>query len=60
MRIRTLSVLLLVVAIYYIMTVATEVFVDDFIRPQSLFSYLLISTLIATIAALAIDIDVPS
>ena len=60
MRIRTLSVLLLVVAIYYIMTVATEVFVYDFIRPQSLFSYLLISTLIATIAALAIDIDVPS
>lgn len=60
MRVRTFSVLFILMAIYYIMTVATEVFVDEFIKPQSLYSNLLISTLITGIAALAIDIDIPN
>ena len=59
MRVRTFSVLFVVVAIYYIMAVAAEVFVDDFVKPQSLFTYLLISTLVTGIAALTINIDVP-
>lgn len=59
MRVRTFSVLFIVMAIYYIMTVAAEVFIDDFVKPQSLFTYLIISTLITGIAALAINIDVP-
>lgn len=59
MRVRTFSVLFVVVAIYYIMALAAEVFVDDFVKPQSLFTYLLISTLITGIAALTINIDVP-
>jgi hypothetical protein len=59
MRVRTISVLFIVTAIYFIMAVAAEVFIDDFIRPQSLFAYLLVSTLITGVAALAVDIDVP-
>jgi hypothetical protein len=46
-------------AIYYIMAVAAEVFIDDFVKPQSLFTYLLFSTLITGVAALMINIDVP-
>ena len=60
MRIRTISVLFIVTAIYFIIAVAAEVFIDDFIKPQSLFSYLLISTILTGFAALAINIDVPS
>lgn len=59
MRVRTFSVLFIVMAIYYIMTVASEVFIDVYVKPQSLFTYLIISTLITGIAALAINIDVP-
>jgi len=60
MRVRTFSVLFILMAIYYIMAVVTEVFVDDFIKPRSLFTYLLVSTLITGIAALMINIDVPT
>jgi hypothetical protein len=59
MRVRTFAVLLIVMAIYFIMAVASEVFVDDFIKPQSLFTYLLISTLITSAAALTVNINVP-
>lgn len=59
MRVRTFSVLFLIMALYYIITVAAEVFIDDYIRPQGLFIYLLIGTLITGLASLAINIDVP-
>jgi hypothetical protein len=58
MRIVAASALLLVMAIYYIITVATTVFMDDFIRPRSLFVYYLATTLIASFAALAIDVGI--
>jgi hypothetical protein len=60
MRVRTFSVLFIVMAIYYITSVTSEVFVDDLIRPQSLFAYLLISTFLTGAAAMAINIDIPS
>jgi len=59
MRVRTFSILFIIMAIYYIMAVAAEVFIDDFVKPQSLFTYLLFSTLITGVAALMINIDVP-
>lgn len=59
MRIHTISVLFLIMAIYFIAAVAAEVFIDDNVRPKSLFTYLLITVLLTGTAALAIDIDVP-
>jgi hypothetical protein len=59
MQILALTVLLVMTAIYLITAVATEVFVDDFIKPTSLFGYYVVSTLVASGAALAIDLDAP-
>lgn len=59
MNVRATSVLLLVIAVYYIMAVATEIFIDDVIKPKTLFWYLLFSTIITTVAALAINIEIP-
>lgn len=53
------SVLFILIAIYYIIAVAAEVFVDDFVKPHSLFTYLLVSSLITGIAAFVINIDIP-
>ncbi len=59
MRIQTVSVLLLLIAIYYIISVAAEVFIDDYVKPRSMFAYLLVGTVLTSLAALAIDIDLP-
>jgi hypothetical protein len=59
MRVRTFSVLFLLMAIFYIMSVAAEVFIDDFVRPRSLFAYLVLGSLITGVASLAININVP-
>lgn len=55
----TVRILLLTLAVVFIMAVATEVFVDDFVRPRSLFAYLLVSSLITCIAATFIDVGEP-
>lgn len=60
MRLRSLSALLLVVAVCFVLAVAAEVFVDDFVRPRSLFAYLLASTLVTALAALAVNVEVPN
>ena len=60
MRIRTVAVLYLIMAIYFIMTVAAEVFIDDFVRPSTMFGSLLLGTLITSFAAMSINLDVPS
>ena len=59
MKVRMFSVLFILIAIYYIIAVAAEVFVDDFVKPHSLFTYLLVSSLITGIAAFVINIDIP-
>ena len=46
MRARSLASLFITVAILFVMAVAAEVFVDDFMKPSSLFGYLLVTTLI--------------
>ena len=53
---QALATLLVLVAIYFITSVATEVFVDDFVKPRSLFAYLLASTLLASSASMVIGV----
>lgn len=59
MTVPMFSVLFILMAIYFIISVTAEVFVDDFVKPRSLFTYLLISSLITSIAALMVNIDIP-
>ena len=51
MRVQSLSSLFIVVAILFIMAVASEVFVDGFMKPSSLFGYLIVTTLITGVLA---------
>jgi len=60
MRVRTFSVLFVIMALYLVITVAAEVFIDDYVKPHSMFTYFVLSTLLTGIASLAVDIDVPS
>lgn len=60
MRVGTVTAFLIIIAIYFIMAVAAEVFIDDFLRPNSLFVYLLIGTVLTTLMAEVVNIDVPS
>ena len=53
MRVRTFSILFLLMAIYMI-------FIDDYVRPRSKFSYLVIGTMLTGIASLMINLDIPS
>lgn len=53
MKLRTVADLFIVMAILFIMAVAAEVFIDDFLHPQSLFTYLLLTALISGLAATA-------
>lgn len=59
MRVRTVTVLLIVMALYYIINLAAMVFVDDFVKPRSIFVYLLIGTLITGFATLSVTVDIP-
>jgi hypothetical protein len=59
MRVSTVTALFIVIAIYFIMAVAAEVFVDDFVKPGSLFLYLLVSTVVTSLAALTVNVDIP-
>lgn len=59
MRVNTFSVLFLLVAIYLTMSVAAEAVIDDFIQPHSYFICMLIGTVITSVAALSVDLDVP-
>lgn len=51
MRVRSLSSLFLVVAILFIMAVAAEVFVDDVMKPTSVFGVLAVTTLTTGVLA---------
>lgn len=51
MRVQSIASLFIVVAILFIMAVAAEVIVDDFMKPPSLFSYLIITTMITGVLA---------
>lgn len=44
MRIQTLTSLFIVMAVLFVMAVASQVFVDDVLKPASLFGVLVVST----------------
>jgi len=54
MRVQPLTSLFIIMAILFVMAVASEVFVDDIMKPSSLFGYLIITTLITGILATVI------
>jgi len=60
MRLQTFSVLYLLMALYLIIAVAAQVFIDQYVVPKSAFTYLVISTLLTGIVSLMIDIEVPT
>lgn len=47
MRVQSFATLYLVMAILFVVAVATEAFVDDVMRPSTVFGFLAISTLIS-------------
>jgi len=59
---RTATVICLILAIVFIISLASEVFIDDLVRPQSAFGYLLISSvftgILATILVETIDVQI--
>lgn len=54
MKLRTAANLFIVVAVLFVMAVASEVFIDDFLHPRSLFVYLLLTALISGLTATAV------
>jgi hypothetical protein len=60
MRPRTFSVLCMLTAMFLIIAWASQVFIDQYIRPKSAFAYLVVSTILTGILSLAINVDVPA
>jgi len=59
MKIHTLSVILLVMAIYFVISVAAEIATDEMKHPLSMFARLLIGTLVTGVTAFIVKIEVP-
>lgn len=51
MSTKTIAALFVVVSILFIMAVAAEVFIDSYMKPSSLFGYLLVTTLLSGVMA---------
>lgn len=47
MSVRGVATVLIVTAIMFIMAMAAQVFIDDFLKPPGLFGYLILTTLIS-------------
>lgn len=56
-RLRFAGLLLLLLALVMVVSTATEVIIDDFVHPRTLFYSLLISSVITTALSLVVDID---
>jgi hypothetical protein len=59
MKAHTLSVIILVMAIYFIISVAAEVVTDEMPQPLSLFAKLFIGTLVTGLAAFVVKVEIP-
>ena len=59
MRVVTFAVLFVLMAMYMITAVAGEVFVDENVRPSSLFVSLLVGTVVTGLATVGLNVDVP-
>lgn len=59
MRLATFSALYLLLALYFVMTVAAEIYINEVFGVHTLFLSLLAATIVTSIAALPIDTDIP-
>jgi len=59
MKAHTLSVIILVMAIYFIISVAAEVATDEMAQPLSMFVRLVIGTLVTGLAAFVVKVEIP-
>lgn len=59
MRVVTFAVLFILMAIYMISAVGGEVFIDENVRPSSLFISLLVGTVVTGLATMGLNVDVP-
>jgi hypothetical protein len=59
MKVHTLSVILLVMAIYFVVSVAAEIATDQMKHPMSMFARLLIGALVTGATAFVVKIEVP-
>ncbi len=59
MLIPIVSTLLIVIALLFIIAIAVEVFIDDYVKPKTMFMYLLISTILTSIISYILDVDIP-
>jgi hypothetical protein len=59
MRLVTVSVLYIVVSLVLIMSIATDIFVSDYVHPHSYFGILLVGAVITGLASVVVDVDVP-
>ena len=51
MLVKSVASLFIVTAILFVFAVGSEIFIDDFMKPRTLFGYLIVSTLITGIVA---------
>lgn len=59
MRLATFSALYLLLALYFVMTVAAEIYINEVFGVHTLFLSLLAATIVTSVAALPIDTDIP-
>ena len=59
MRLATFSALYLLLALYFVMTGAAEIYINEVFGVHTLFLSLLAATIVTSIAALPIDTDIP-
>lgn len=59
MGISTVCALLMIIAIAMIITVTSQLFIDDYLKPRSTFGCLLVSVVLTTVFSLAVDVDIP-
>lgn len=60
MRLDTLSILYLLMALNVIISVTAKVFLDETMNVNSMFSYFIISMALTSVISLAITIDLPN
>lgn len=60
MRLDTISVLYLLMALNIVITIAAKVFLDETMGPKSMFSYFIASMVVTSTLSLMVTIDVPT
>ena len=59
MKAHTLSVIVLVMAVYFIISVAAEVAADEMSHPLSMFVRLVVGALVTGLTAFVIKVEIP-